>query len=142
MKSFFMGIKHFQSFMIERIISSDPDIIVIGICGTRDKTNNLSYQQIRINESSLAQLIKFEKTPTKLSYNFQRDISLHFEKCNDNKSITYTIIDPSQHINRTSQMDRFNIDYFKKFRCGKTSAQFDEIDSFIKQYDTDTDTDT
>jgi hypothetical protein len=118
------------TLIADRLISYEPDNIVIGICGNRDTSNDLTHQQIRVNSTQLSQLISFEEAPNKLSYKFDRGIALYLEK--EGENVMYTIIDPSQHIHRTSEMHEINRKMFKNLSWGYVSVQFDKIGPFVK----------
>lgn len=129
-----------QKFMInERIIAANCDFlpestdnnIFIGITGTsRDETNPLAHQVIRLGNGDLHRLVKFQEGVTSLSYEFEKNVSLNIMRSED--KLIYNIQTPEIQITR--EIDPILVKFYKPI--GMACSELDKID---KLYRTTTD---
>jgi len=123
--------------MVERIIAANceflPDStdknILIGISGTsKDETNPLAHQAIRIGNSNPYKLVSFQDGPTTLSYEFEKNISLHIMRSND--KLIYNIQTPEIHA--THELDPVLVKFYKPIGMG--CIELDKIDKLFRSF--------
>ena len=114
----------------DRMINLQNPNIMIGASGFHDKDNPIGHQCIKINgEPEVHELKSFDKTDTTLTYHFDSNIQLRIMK--DKEKVLFHLKDPTKDIDTTQEMVPQLRSFFKNVSFG--SAQFDNIEPFVKQ---------
>ena len=119
---------------VERIIAANCDFlpsednnILIGVVGiSRDETNPLAHQAIRIGNSDLYKLVNFQEGTSTLTYEFEKNVSLNIMRSKE--KLIYNIQTPEIQITR--EVDPLLVKFYKPI--GMASAEFDKIDKLYR----------
>jgi hypothetical protein len=119
---------------VERIIAANCDFlpsednnILIGVVGiSRDETNPLAHQAIRIGNSDLYKLVNFQEGTSTLTYEFEKNVSLNIMRSKE--KLIYNIQTPEIQITR--EVDPLLVKFYKPI--GMASAELDKIDKLYR----------